>query len=47
MILINRVVKLRGKNQYLDVQNASDEASKVAYILIGHMLNDFSQIEGC
>nr|GEX77677.1 hypothetical protein [Tanacetum cinerariifolium] len=35
------------KNQYLDVQTASDEASKVAYRLIGLMLNDFAQIEGC
>ncbi|KAI3707499.1 hypothetical protein L6452_26081 [Arctium lappa] len=35
------------KNQYLAIQAASDEASVVAYRLIGCMLYDFAQTEGC
>lgn len=35
------------KNQYLAIQAASDEASMVAYRLIGCMLYDFAQTEGC
>ncbi|XP_024984911.1 uncharacterized protein LOC112520685 isoform X2 [Cynara cardunculus var. scolymus] len=34
-------------NQYLAIQAASDEASMVAYRLIGCMLYDFAQTEGC
>ncbi|XP_071698253.1 uncharacterized protein [Rutidosis leptorrhynchoides] len=35
------------KNQYLAVQGACDETSMVAYNLIGRMLSDFVQKEGC
>ncbi|KAJ9537158.1 hypothetical protein OSB04_029891, partial [Centaurea solstitialis] len=35
------------RNWYLGIQAASDEASMVAYRLIGCMLYDFAQTEGC
>ncbi|KAK9288207.1 hypothetical protein L1049_016656 [Liquidambar formosana] len=34
------------RNQYLSIQEACDETSMVAYRLIGHILEEFAQIEG-
>lgn len=34
------------KNQYLAIQEVCDETSMVAYNLIGHLLEEFAQVEG-